>query len=459
MSVPRMVSARANSGTALTTFRSVESVPSDVTPPRRKRSASSGGAGIVDVVLSSPPQTKRTRSSVQADSASDPVLSTPQPTKRKNVVSPTSSTKKPPTSPADRQLLLAKDVASIAPDRPYVDLEIPPHELRPSATLTTGQCFHWRAVEEDSDATSSPSAWGRHDATEWVGVLRPKSGDPLVVCIKETADTTLYRVLNGPAEGKEMLRNYFQLQHKLKPLYEQWSIEDPKRLAKIAQCIPGVRIVEQDPWECLVSFICSSNNNIPRITRMVNAIRRNYGEPLVTIGNETIYSFPSFVELKKRATDDELRMKCGMGYRSKYILETMKILESLGGEQYLHDLRETNDPIQVQEKLIQFCGVGRKVADCVALFSLRQCDAIPVDTHVWNIARRDYDTNESLMKAKSMTPGVYKQTGDLFRSLFQEKAGWAHSLLFVAELPSFRPVLPKGVIDEMDKVRFHCFPV
>ena len=428
-----------------------ESDPSTNAPTGRKQRSSKPvvAEAEADSVLSSPSPIKRKRSDPSASNP-DSVPSTPlQPTKRGSP----KSNPKTPTSPGERQILLARDVAAIAPDRPYVDLNVPPYELRPSATLTTGQCFHWRTVEQDSNAIASPSAWGRHDASEWVGVLRLNNGDSLIISIKETPTTTLYRVLHGPTDVDGILHDYFQLHHKLESLYEQWSKEDPIRLARIAKCIPGVRILEQDPWECLVSFICSSNNNIPRITKMVNAIRMQYGQPLLTIGNETFYSFPSLVALKESATDDDLRTLCGMGYRSKYILATMDTLISLGGETYLHDLRRINDPVQVQEKMIQFCGVGRKVADCVALFSLRQADAIPVDTHVWNIARRDYDTTKSLKNAKSMTPSVYQQTGDLFRNLFRNKAGWAHSLLFVAELPSFRPILPEDITDQMDKVR------
>jgi N-glycosylase/DNA lyase len=108
------------------------------------------------------------------------------------------------------------------------------------------------------------------------------------------------------------------------------------------------------------------------------------------------------------------------------------------------------DPLEVQTRLCEFSGVGRKVADCVALFSLHQENAIPVDVHVWNIARRDYDPHNQLAKIKSLTPTTYQQVGDVFRQRFPNKAGWAHSLLFVAELPSFRPVLPEHIVKEMD---------
>jgi N-glycosylase/DNA lyase len=398
----------------------------------------------------------------------DPIPSTESPSTPKKRRSPIKleGLSTPVESPGGRSSsLLSDEVAKIATDRMFQDLCVSPAELRPSATLTTGQCFHWRVVDtsgsnegdeiESKQTESKVSAWGSHDATEWVGTLRvSSSGQSVVLVIRETPDTTMYRVLEAPTDlnVENFLHSYFQLDEKLVPLYREWS-DSCDRLSRIAPCIPGVRIVDQDPWECLVSFICSSNNNIPRIAKMVGAIRREYGKPMVTIGDEVLYSFPSLETLLERANDDDLRSKCGLGYRSKYLLETMRILESLGGETYLWGLRSIEDPVVVQDKLVQFCGVGRKVADCVALFSLKQDNSIPVDVHVWNIARRDYDTERLLEKIKSLTPAAYRQVGDLFRDRFKTKSGWAHSLLFVAELPSFRPTLPNELILEMEKVR------
>jgi N-glycosylase/DNA lyase len=425
-----------------------EPIPSAKSPSTPKKTRLSGNK--FDKIVVTPDQTP-----------SDKSPSTPK--RRRSPISLDEGISTPSESPGGRSSsLVSEEVAKIAVDRIFRDLCVPPAELRPSATLTTGQCFHWRVVDTSgsngSETTESKipvSAWGSHDATEWVGTLRVSStGQSVVLVIRETPDTTMYRVLEAPTDFnvENFLHSYFQLDQGLVPLYREWS-DSCERLSRIAPCIPGVRIVDQDPWECLVSFICSSNNNIPRITKMLSAIRREYGEPMVTIGDEVLYSFPSLETLLQRANDDDFRNKCGLGYRSKYLLETMRILESLGGEPYLWQLRSIEDPVVVQDKLIQFCGVGRKVADCVALFSLKQDKAIPVDVHVWNIARRDYDTERLLDKIKSLTPAAYRQVGDLFRDRFKTKAGWAHSLLFVAELPSFRPTLPDELILEMEKVR------
>ena len=413
--------------------------------------------------------------------------------KRRRVVTPETTAKRPTSRKSSTKTVILRDV----PDSEFEDLKVPPEELRPSTTLTTGQCFHWKAISRSSPLlptnsaakqngsnASKESAWGNHNDTEWIGCLRVSSttlgsnicqSDSVVVVIRETPTTTLYRVLHAPSSNedtdfdiKEFLMDYFQLDQPLAPLYEEWSQQDATRLGRIAACIPGVRILNQDPWECLASFICSSNNNIPRITQILQSIRLEYGVPLVIVkivnddgddGEEEImHSFPSLQELRQKATDADLRKKCGMGYRAKYILETMELLQTLGGEGYLHGIKEgaangTLSPVEVQNKLIEFCGVGQKVADCVALFSLKQAEAIPVDTHVWNIACRDYDEGGQLKLVKSLTPKIYRQVGDIFRDRFENKAGWAHSLLFVAELPSFRPVLPQDMVDEMEKFR------
>ena len=204
-------------------------------------------------------------------------------------------------------------------------------------------------------------------------------------------------------------------------------------------------------------FSTASNNNIPRIASILATLRREYGRRIpipqgYNTGEENAYSFPSLEELRGKVTEADLR-RLGWGYRAKYVIQTMETLHNLGGEAYLSTLRNQKDLVAVQEALLHFAGVGRKVADCVALFSLQQTRAIPVDVHVWNIARRDYDPDQALATVKSLTPGIYKQVGDIFRDRFGGYAGWAHSLLFVAELPSFRPALPKAMLQEMEEFK------
>ncbi|KAL9189039.1 hypothetical protein ACHAXT_011529 [Thalassiosira profunda] len=386
---------------------------------------------------------------------------TPETKKRKATKKSASKSVTPSPSKSPSVRILSSDLAKLAPENKWVDLEVPATELRPSSTLTNGQCFNWMVVESElaSDSASSgggspqkQSAWGTHDAKEWVGPLRNR-----VISIRETPATTQFRVLHGSSAGaKEDLQQYFRLETPLAPLYKEWSNADA-RLSKIAQAIPGVRILRQDPVECMFSFICSSNNNIPRITKMLSAFRERYGSFMLELpihqgeegeGSLRLYSFPTLDSLGD-ATEEELR-EMGLGYRAKYIIDTRNLLVESGGGEFLLGLRSQRDSQQVQEELIKFSGIGRKVADCVALFSLDQDDAIPVDVHVQHIASRDYDPTV-LGEAKSITPTIYKRVGDLFRDRFASKPGWAHSLLFVAELPSFRGVLPADVVREMDE--------
>jgi len=375
-----------------------------------------------------------------------------------------SVTPSPSKKPSFR--IVSSDLATLAPENEWIDLEVSAEELRPSATLTNGQCFNWLVVDveptEEGDAADDSSAqkpqqsaWGTHDAKEWVGPLQDR-----VISVRETPATTLFRVLHGPATGaREDLRRYFRLETPLAPLYEEWSGADA-RLAKIAAAIPGVRIVRQDPVECVFSFICSSNNNIPRIAKMLSSFREAYGTFMMDVptrregGPSTmaLFSFPTLASLAD-ATEEELR-GMGLGYRAKFVVETRDLLAKSGGKDFLLSLRAKRDSEAVQEELIRFSGVGRKVADCIALFSLDQDDAIPVDVHVQHIASRDYDPSV-LGEAKSITPSIYKRVGDLFRDRFDSYPGWAHSLLFVAELPSFRGILPADVVKEMDEWREH----
>ena len=224
-------------------------------------------------------------------------------------------------------------------------------------------------------------------------------------------------------------------------------------MAAICAAVPGVRILRQAPFECLLSFVCSSNNNISRIGQMLDSLRGAYGAPLGTLPPEAGLPRPAFhafptPQALAGASDPALRA-LGVGYRSAFISGTARAVLALGGEGALTALRSA-PRAAAQAALLAFPGVGLKVADCVALFSLDQADALPVDTHVWAIACRDLDP--SLREAKSLTPAVYERVGELFRGRYRGgHAGWAHSLLFTAELPLFRARLPEAMQEEMGR--------
>ncbi|GAB5037466.1 ankyrin repeat protein, partial [Nannochloropsis oceanica] len=297
----------------------------------------------------------------------------------------------------------------------WMDLGVPAYELRPEFSLMMGQCFNWRRkidqgikkgkeVEEEKggkeegkviEAPASAAVKvrkggeGEEEGEEeeedkvWVGVL-----DRYILEVQQTRTSTLVRrvvvasgggvgIKKGEEEEEEVLlarlRDYFQVGTPLAPLYATWAHGDP-RMRSVADSLPGVRVVRQDPVECLFSFICSSNNNIARIGLMLTRLRQTYGEPL----GDGHYTFPSVSSLAA-ASEEELR-GLGLGYRARFIKKTAAKLIDLGGEEWLLSLRGKGRE-EAQEALCAFPGVGRKVADCVALFSLDQHGAIPVDVH------------------------------------------------------------------------------
>ena len=393
-------------------------------------------------------------------------------------------------------------------------------------TLTNGQSFCWRAGPASSSPSSSSSSASssassstlytgvvdgrvvtlreRGDVVEFVthsavpalaptpapaptgpssAAVPPKRGGrkraraeeglpPAASAVVEAGDS-------GDARMLAALRDYFQLgddggggsgSDPLPRLYAEWAAAD-ERMRAITAALPGMRVLRQPPVECLISFICSSNNNIARITQMLARLRARYGERLlgddaepgavparlggglkldeVLCGSGPIRSFPT-VEALGAVPSEELR-GLGFGYRAKFVSGTAIALRAAGGERFLLSLR--GRPRQeVQAALLAFDGVGRKVADCVALFALDQPTVVPVDTHVWNIAVRYLDP--ALANLKSLTPTVYERVGELFRARYgASHAGWAHSLLFAAELPAYKGRLPAAMQAEMAAVR------
>jgi N-glycosylase/DNA lyase len=138
-------------------------------------------------------------------------------------------------------------------------------------------------------------------------------------------------------------------------------------------------MLRQDPWENLVSFICSSNNNISRIGQMVDKLCINYGKHLGKLGEVEYYDFPPPSALTVAGVEAKLR-ELGFGYRAKYISNTAKIVVDERPKGWLDGLRKVEYK-EAHAALLELSGVGPKVADCVCLMSLDKMEAVPVDTH------------------------------------------------------------------------------
>jgi N-glycosylase/DNA lyase len=232
---------------------------------------------------------------------------------------------------------------------------------------------------------------------------------------------------------KGVLRDYFRLDMDVTKLYSEWEGRDIV-FKKLSKPTGGIRVLRVDPWECLLSFICSQNNSIVRILKMVSALRQLFGELLFVLDcgegkSVNLYSFPG-PEAFLVDGDVESRLReNGFGYRAKYFvpvaqqIQTVDTLFSLRHQSY-----ET-----VTDYLQTLPGVGPKVADCVALYSLDQLGAVPIDTHILKVALSHYVVGAG-WREKSMTPGMYRKISGRLREALGEYAGWAQAVLFIGQL-------------------------
>ncbi|KAK6206555.1 8-oxoguanine glycosylase ogg1 [Pestalotiopsis sp. IQ-011] len=279
-------------------------------------------------------------------------------------------------------------------------------------------------------------------------------------------------------DTEDIIRHYFSLKHDAGALYEQWSQNDANFRRK-APRFTGIRILSQDAWEALIGFICSSNNNISRISQMVHKLCLHYGPPVARIEgggdeSEVLHDFPDAAALAGAGVEAHLR-QLGFGYRAKYIAETARIVSQERPPEWLESLTNPENPglgadekygrldratyREAHEQLLALAGVGPKVADCVCLMGLGWGEAVPVDTHVWQIAQRDYRLGGA--KSKTFSKAMYDAVGDHFRGIWGSQAGWAQSVLFTANLKTFsdRPAaaakpeeLPGVKIEVEDKI-------
>jgi len=268
-------------------------------------------------------------------------------------------------------------------------------------SLCCGQVFRWKKVDE----------W-------WYGVVGEK-----VIKIQQCGSE-----LEFEGAKAEFVRNYFGLEDDLKQINTSISKDDfiKKALTKFE----GLRIVRQVPWECLISFICATYKSIAAIELMLSKLSAKFGERKVFDGME-FYTFPG-VEKLAFAAENALR-ECGLGYRAKYVQETAKKIyeEKISVENF-----KCMPYLDARKKLVEFPGVGLKVADCVLLFSMGKMEAFPVDVWVKRIIINHYanqlpqDFVKKLQCHDSLTNGEYQKVNDFARGYFGKYAGYAQEYLF-----------------------------
>ncbi|KAK1266695.1 N-glycosylase/DNA lyase OGG1 [Acorus gramineus] len=370
---------------------------------------------LIDPSLLRLPKRRRTTTTSSASSNTPPPLTSPPPKTLKTSTTTTTTSR--------RSLFIGQ----------WIPLGIPPSELSLPLTLPTGQTFRWRRTSPD----------------RFTGVVGPH----LLSLRQPSPDSPVSYLLHSSAEASSSaeaaIADYLNLSISLGEVWSGFAERDARFAEAAGRVGEGARVLRQDPWECAMQFLCSSNNNIGRIERMVGTLS-SFGEYLGTVRGHGFYRFPS-VERLAEVSEEELR-RAGFGYRAKYIVGAVKLLQSKpeGGEKWLTSLRGLELP-EVIDALCTLPGVGPKVAACIALFSLDQHHAIPVDTHVWQIATR-YLIPE--LAGARLTPKLSKDVAEAFVKKYGKYAGWAQTVLFIGELPSHKATdISNCSIEEMKSAK------
>ena len=260
-----------------------------------------------------------------------------------------------------------------------------------------GQCFRWN-IEEDRSYT---------------GIFKEN-----VLNVKKQGNKIIFKgICNGNI--KEIVEDYFDLKRDYNKIKETLRKIDPFMEESIKYG-NGIRILNQDLWETIISFIISANNNIPRIKGIIERLSKNYGKE-IDYNGKTYYTFPTAEELKNVSV--EKYRELGLGFRDIRLYETTKMI--LENKVNLDELKNNPNTREVREKLLTLSGVGPKVADCILLFSdLKRFEVFPIDVWVRRVMNDLYIKNEDETKVSK------KQIEKIAKEKFGNLAGLAQQYLF-----------------------------
>ena len=260
-----------------------------------------------------------------------------------------------------------------------------------------GQCFRWNKQEDGS----------------YTGVFKGN-----VINVSKDGENYIFKgICNGDIEEAikeyfDLSRNYQEMKDILKKIDESMAIS-----IKYGE---GIRLLNQDLWETIISFIISANNNIPRIKGIIERLSAKYGKEIIYEG-KSYYTFPTPEELKNVTVEDY--RKLGLGFRDIRLYETVKAV--LDGKVNFEKMHKEKDTLIVREELLTLSGVGPKVADCILLFStLKRIEVFPIDVWVRRVMNELYIKNpdENKVNKKEIEKVAYEKFGNL--------AGIAQQYLF-----------------------------
>ena len=265
--------------------------------------------------------------------------------------------------------------------------------FEPVHIFECGQCFRWNKQENNS----------------YTGIVKNN-----VINVKKENERVIFTG-NCNEDIKTICIDYFDLNKNYENIKTELSKID-NYLANSIKYGNGIRILHQDLWETLISFIISANNNIPRIKTIIERISKTYGNKLIFQDKE-YYAFPTPEELANVTVQDFRNL--GLGFRDVRVYETVQ--KTLRKEIDLEQLEKEKDAETLRNKLLEIPGVGPKVADCIMLFSLKKYEVFPVDVWVRRVISELYFENVE-QKPQTIQKFAKEQYGNL--------AGLAQQYLF-----------------------------
>ena len=261
-----------------------------------------------------------------------------------------------------------------------------------------GQCFRWNKQEDGS----------------YTGIWKEN-----VLNISQENHKIIFKGICQNGDIEKEVKEYFDLERNYEEIKDKLAKIDENMKSSIKYG-EGIRILNQDLWETIISFIISANNNIPRIKGIIERLSKKYGKE-IKWNNESYYTFPTAEELKN-VTVEEYR-DLGLGFRDIRLYETTKMINEKQID--LEKLKQNPNTQEVRDKLLTLSGVGPKVADCILLFStLKRFDVFPIDVWVRRVM------NELYIKKEDETKVSKKEIEKLAQEKFGNLAGMAQQYLF-----------------------------
>ena len=237
------------------------------------------------------------------------------------------------------------------------------NSFEPKHIFECGQCFRWN-LEKDGSYT---------------GVV----ANNVINVKKEQNDIIIKGIFKDNI--KDVCNRYFDLDTDYLEIRNKLSKID-NNLKTSVDYGNGIRILKQDVWETIISFIISANNNIPRIKGIIERLSQKYGKEIEWNGNK-YYTFPTIDELSK-ASVKELR-ELGLGFRDVRVFETTRIISNKIID--IEELEKMEDVEKLRTQLLRLPGVGPKVADCIMLFSMKKFEVFPIDVWVKRVMKELYN--------------------------------------------------------------------